>query len=104
MNNVSRANVLEAAKGLINKKLEMSVREWLRDRVEAGSTRRLVDTERGESNSQWHAGQLPSAPPGRLEGNIRWRSEMKIGREGSRIDELRQNFHSAQRPDSYHKN
>ena len=29
MNNVSRANVLEAAKGLINKKLEMSVGEWL---------------------------------------------------------------------------
>ena len=102
MNDASRVNVLETAEGVINKRLEMIVGEWLRDWSRQGA---LGDwwTLRGESNSQWHADQLPSAPPGRLEGSIRWRSEMRVGREDPRIDVLRQNFHLTRRPDSYRK-
>ena len=102
VNDASRVNVLETAEGVINKRLEMIVGEWLRDRSRQGA---LSDwwTPRGESNSQLHADRLPSAPPGRLEGDIRRRSEMRVGREDSRIDELRQNFHLARRPDSYRK-
>ena len=102
VNDASRVNVLETAEGVINKRLEMIVGEWLRDQSRQGV---LSDwwMPRGESNSQLHADQLPSAPPGRLEGDIRRRSEMRVGREDSCIDELCQNFHLARRPDSYHK-
>ena len=91
MNNVSGVNVLETAKGLINKGLEMSVREWLL----RPDLRWIVFSSwwvlGGESDLRWHADPPPSVPPGSSKKNIERRFEMKIRREDRHINKLRQN-------------
>ena len=81
MNNVSGVNVLETAKGLINKGLEMSVREWLLRpdlRWRVFSSWWVLG---GESDLRWHADPPPSVPPGSPKKIIERRFEMKIRRE-----------------------
>ena len=63
-NDVRGVNVLETAKGLMNKRPEMSVGEWLlgADLCRELSVTRLADTERRIDRLQWRADRPPSTP------------------------------------------
>ena len=101
-NDVRGVNVLETAKGLMNKRPEMSVGEWLlgADLCREHSVAQLADAERGASFAMVCRSASINSDSWKVRVSL-YQTETRVGvREGNaRINKPRQDFNLVRKPD-----